>query len=132
MPFSNLFAYGSLVFPEIMQAVAGRAFAGIDAVLPGYRCCRIKGCDYPGIIPAPGFLTPGRIYQDIDPIILARLDRFEGGSYLRAAVEAVGVDGERFRAFAYVVRDDQRHILVDQPWNPADYCWQDFVGLLEG
>jgi gamma-glutamylcyclotransferase (GGCT)/AIG2-like uncharacterized protein YtfP len=46
----HLFTYGTLMFPEVWQAVVGRQFETTPAQLPGYEIYRVAGALYPGII----------------------------------------------------------------------------------
>jgi gamma-glutamylcyclotransferase (GGCT)/AIG2-like uncharacterized protein YtfP len=48
----HLFTYGTLMFPEVWQAVVGRQFESTPAVAPGYQIFRVKDAVFPGIIAA--------------------------------------------------------------------------------
>jgi gamma-glutamylcyclotransferase (GGCT)/AIG2-like uncharacterized protein YtfP len=116
----RLFAYGTLAIPEVMLAVTGRAFRPREATLVGYARLCVKGCSYPGIVPAPSGSTPGRLFDGIDAEIWERLDRFESDLYDRRRLIVRSAAGDA-AAFAYVVRDSQRAALSDQPWDPARF-----------
>lgn len=113
----RVFAYGTLMFDEVMEAVVGRRFEGVPAQLPGYERYQVRGQSYPAIVRRDEGMTEGILFSGIDEETLARLDRFEGSSYQR---EWVALDtGER--AWAYVVAPGKEPLLSDQPWNPDEF-----------
>lgn len=73
----DLFAYGSLMCPDIMAAVSTLAREGHQAVLPGYRRLLVRGEQYPAVIPAPDTSQTGVVYHDITAEGWARLDRLK-------------------------------------------------------
>jgi gamma-glutamylcyclotransferase (GGCT)/AIG2-like uncharacterized protein YtfP len=116
----HLFTYGTLVFPEVMEAVTGRRFESRTAVLRGYRRRMLQGRVYPGIRPAAADATEGRVYLEIDAAALACLDDFEGDEYERRRVE-VGVQGGTLVAEAYVVRGSASGLLTEVLWDPGRF-----------
>ena len=82
-----IFTYGSLLFTEIMQAVTGKLFPSQSAVLRDYARYRVRGANYPGIVPAPGLSVEGQLYQDVDQAAVEHLDFFEGDLYRRISVD---------------------------------------------
>ena len=47
----NIFAYGSLMFPEVMfRLVSGRDYKHCPGVLKGYARKSVKDAVYPGIV----------------------------------------------------------------------------------
>lgn len=116
----HLFTYGTLVFPEVMEAVTGRRFESQTAVLRGYRRRMLRDRVYPGIRPAAADATEGRVYLSIDAAALACLDDFEGDEYERRRVE-VGIDAGTLVAEAYVVRASARELLTPAGWDPGRF-----------
>lgn len=117
----HLFTYGTLTLPEVMQAVTGQIFPATDALLPGYeRFCLVDRL-YPGIIRTGQQSTLGRIYFDIDPISLHRLDYFEGDLYSRQAVTVVLPEHSTLYADTYVVPSSQRNQLSSQAWSAEQF-----------
>ena len=49
----NLFAYGTLMVPEVLRAVTGREFTWREAVLRGYVRLTVRGQSYPGVFAFP-------------------------------------------------------------------------------
>jgi gamma-glutamylcyclotransferase (GGCT)/AIG2-like uncharacterized protein YtfP len=112
----HLFVYGTLSFPEVMQAVTGRRFESLAAVLRGYRRRMLAGRVYPGIRPAPADSTAGFVYLSLDPATLACLDDFEGAEYERRQV-AVGIDRGTLIAETYVVPEGASGLLTEVLWD---------------
>jgi gamma-glutamylcyclotransferase (GGCT)/AIG2-like uncharacterized protein YtfP len=130
----RVFAYGTLEFPELIEAVTGRRFPREAAVLEGFARSMLRGAAHPGIAPAPGARTPGTLYSGVDPASLAALDRFEGELYELREVEVSTIEGERRSALAWVVRADRRHLLTGEPWDRERFVarhlreWLDAAG----
>ena len=113
---NNLFAYGTLMWPEVLERVIGRRLTGEAAVLQGYRRLRVKNEPYPVIIPAAGAAVEGMVYRSLTAEEFRRLDLFEGEEYARRQV-APG----RMQAFTYVLTREWRHIADTRPWIPAHF-----------
>lgn len=109
----NLFAYGTLMWPEVLKSVIGRQLEGTPVTLQGYRRLRIKGEQYPAVIPATGDEVGGILYTDLSASEFLHLDRFEGEEYDRVAVRIDGTE-----ANLYVLAEGWLHIADDQIWLP--------------
>jgi gamma-glutamylcyclotransferase (GGCT)/AIG2-like uncharacterized protein YtfP len=119
-----LFAYGTLLSRDVIERVTGSSHEAIPAVLTGYRRLCVQGAAYPGLVPGGDGKVEGLLYQHLDPSALDRLDRFEGAIYERRLVEVTVGDGRTLEAFAYVVREDQRHRLTDEEWDHRQFLEQ--------
>lgn len=117
----DVFAYGTLLFPEIMQAVTRARFPSEPATLAGYVRRRLRRASYPGLAPDPSSITSGVVYRGVNAAALERLDRFEGELYARERVVVDLATGERVAALAYVVRPEHRGELCDEPWDPQAF-----------
>ncbi len=121
MPTTNLFTYGSLMFPEVWNAVAGKPFPSQKATLRGFRMFRVADADFPGILASDETdEVEGVIYFDIDPPTLSRLDQFEDVFYIRKSVTIDGIDCE-----TYVVPREKRHVLSDEAWSASHFAEHD-------
>ena len=112
----NLFAYGTLMIPEIFSEVTARSYEPENAVLNDYARFRLEEEPFPAIVKAKGKSTEGVIYRLIDLTAFRRLDAFEGELYARTPVlvrTETGVD----LAMTYVLKDQYRHRLTDLPWS---------------
>ena len=68
----KIFAYGTLMIPEVMYAVTTCKFRFDNAILRDYARFTVKGESYPGIIPVTDVVTEGIIYFDVDELSLTR------------------------------------------------------------
>jgi len=125
----RIFAYGTLQFPDIAAAVAGRRLPASAARLHGYARFQLKGEPYPGIVPRAGASVPGVVYEGVDGIVLDRLDEFEGEMYRREDVQVIvddGVDGDGegtpLAAQTYVIRPRWRSLLRPVDWDPDSFA----------
>ena len=113
----NLFAYGTLLVPEIWLAVTGRECCGAEAILPGYEIRRVRGGDFPAIIASSdGIAVPGRVFRDLDAETIQCLDRYEDSFYERIDVPTRDPAGQALPSQAYVVPEQHRDVLSDDPW----------------
>lgn len=132
-----LFAYGTLLFPEVLRAVTGRELPSVGATLDRFVRRRVIGELFPAIVAAGvNERVEGVLYLGLDLLDWRRLDLFEGDLYQRlgvvvrcAAVESTvapaprrdGVAGTR-EAQVYVLHDRWRHRLDDVPWEPEAFA----------
>jgi len=96
--------------------ITGRSFPSEVAALEGFSRSMLRGASYPGIAPDEGARTTGTLYSNVDREALAALDRFEGELYERCEVRVTTASGER-TALAWVLREEQRHLLTGEPWD---------------
>ncbi len=130
----SVFAYGTLMFPEVVEAVLGHRLEAIPAVLWGFSRFVVAGRSYPGVVPDPAGEIRGQLLMDVDADSLKRLDRFEGEWYERLAT-SVRTERGRVCAFVYVVPATRAWVLSRERWNEADFRLrhlQDFLNDLGG
>lgn len=113
---TSLFTYGTLLFPEIMEAVVGRSLPSQHATLHGYQRYRVRGCVYPGLATEQRSLVQGRLYRGLDEQLWHRLDMFEGSLYERIEVPVV-VDRALQAAQVYIIRGPYQHELSHDVWD---------------
>lgn len=118
---ADVFTYGTLLFPEVMAAVAGRAFASLPATLAGYARRGVRGAVYPAACACSGATIAGVLYLDVDATALGRLDRFEGAMYERRRLVVCDAGGRERDAETYVVAPDHAHRLDDTSWDPERF-----------
>lgn len=118
---TSLFAYGTLLVPEIWELVVGAPGRGEDAALPGFEIRRVRGGDFPGIVRADGpeTVVTGRVFHDLDRAMIARLDAYEDSFYERIEVEACAPgSGRAIPCQTYVVPDEAApEILTEETWS---------------
>ncbi len=127
----NIFAYGTLMIPEVMYAVTTREFLFKNAMLRGYARFTVKGESYPGIIPVTDATTEGIIYFNVDKLSLARLDAFEGDLYQRTPVRMETEKDEILNAETYVIRPEYRGYLSSKEWNVKEFNQKHLGAFLE-
>ncbi len=98
----NLFAYGSLRHAAFIESITGDMHEGRSAVLHGYKKFYTP-FGFPFILPHPAGRVHGKIYPEITPDALEKIDHFEceGTLYDRKSV-SVSVQGKPFPAQAYI------------------------------
>lgn len=120
----SLFFYGTLVDPDIFEAVLGRPLANarpVDAVLEGYRAVLVVGRPYPGLVAAPGaraegILVSGITRQDMDILI-----RYEDRDMYGVEVKTVRTsDGKEHVTKVFMPK--RRIRLSRRQWSLTD--WQ--------
>lgn len=119
---ANVFVYGTLLAPEVMQAVAGREHGSVPAKANGYVRRYLAGRIYPGIAVDLASSVEGKVYLDVDAAAIARLDYFEGPEYVRRKIDATLADGSTLAVEAYIVPAEKRHLLTDVAWSFDDFA----------
>ena len=133
----HVFTYGTLMFPQVWQAVVGREFRAVGAVLAGYAIYRVQDAVFPGITASDaGGCVCGVVYLDVDHASLVRLDRFEDDFYERRTVHVACDDGEARDAEAYVVPQERRAVLTNDPWQADEFVasggLEEFIRRFQG
>ena len=114
---TGLFVYGTLAFPELMQALIGSVPPSAGATLKGYRRGLMAGRRYPGIVASAGDRVHGTVYFDLDQPALDRIDVFEADEYERREVTVEQADGSSQAVFAYVVVAECAEIVTATAWD---------------
>ncbi len=115
---TTLFAYGTLLFPEVLKAVVGRSPFAEPATLDGYLRRVVIGEIFPAIVEGDQRdLVAGVLYAGLDDRAWSRLDRFEGDLYERRRVRIAGRE-----ACTYVLAGAWRHRLGADPWDPVVFA----------
>lgn len=122
MTRGHCFAYGSLMWADIMARVCGHEFASEPASLAGHRRHPVRGQDYPGLQAAPQGLVAGRLYRDVDVAVWARLDAFEGLEYERVPVNVQLDGGGTAEAWVYRFRAEFAARLLPGDWDAAAFA----------
>jgi gamma-glutamylcyclotransferase (GGCT)/AIG2-like uncharacterized protein YtfP len=123
-PQELLFAYGTLMFPEILRALIGRVPDGRDAAAAGWRAAALQGRRYPGLVPGPS-LARGRLIIGLSGEERRIIHAFEDGGYELRRLTLT--DGSH--AAAYVWSRDCDVLPAD--WDPAAFARRDLAGYVE-
>ncbi|HEX5797468.1 MAG TPA: gamma-glutamylcyclotransferase family protein [Candidatus Saccharimonadales bacterium] len=113
----NLFAYGALMFPDIVFALTGKRFKTEAALLQGYTVKKVKDEVYPGLIKSRGDTTQGVIIYGVDEAPYQIIATWETAQYL-SVKERVIVDGQPLEAYLFVYADPNR---LDGRWDKARF-----------
>jgi gamma-glutamylcyclotransferase (GGCT)/AIG2-like uncharacterized protein YtfP len=128
---SCVLAYGTLEIPAVMEAVTGRRFPSWEASVPDFARHRLRGRVFPGAVESPGGTLAGRLYGDVDPATLERLDRFEGALYVRRRVSARLAEGGERAAELYLLSERARGELLAEPWDRDAFVARHLAAWLE-
>lgn len=129
-----LFAYGTLMFPQVIRTVMGRAPRGNPAVAYGFSRLELIGQPFPGLVEAPDkpeSAVEGLIYENLTEEEWAHLNDFEGSFYDLTEISVVR-NGETIKALTYIVTPDRRGLLSDTPWNQDHFRTHHLDGFLTG
>lgn len=118
----HLFCYGSLTLAPIMRAVTGTLPASCPALLGDFSLSALAGEPFPAVVPHAGQHVRGLVYLHLRPLLLRRLDRYEGEMYRRVRVTPTLADGNRIEAWTYVLRMRYHHRCERRQW-----CMQKFL-----
>ncbi|BFZ54575.1 hypothetical protein PYCC9005_001612 [Savitreella phatthalungensis] len=121
---TSCFFYGTLMHAKVLARVAGadekRVY--IPAVLEGHRRHRVRGMDYPAVVPdtTSGASVRGMLVENLDTRAIERLDAFEGDEYVRRQVTVRPVDAlsespSEITCQTYIWLDHQQ--LLPEEWD---------------
>ncbi len=117
---ASFFAYGSLIFPEIMYRVTGCQPKAKDAVLKNYSRYLVENACYPGIAKKAYGHVSGKLYLEVNQTTFKALDNFEGELYERREVEIV-TELKILKAQTFVITSEYIGRLSSRPWNPDTF-----------
>jgi gamma-glutamylcyclotransferase (GGCT)/AIG2-like uncharacterized protein YtfP len=128
----NLFAYGTLMFPEVWERVVGRAFAAERATISGFAVRRVVDDVYPVLIHADkNSGVAGLVFRNIDHDTLARLDDYESDFYQRLEVIATLSNSESLACHAYVLPEHNRDAAGAETWNADEFTVHSLARYLQ-
>ncbi len=110
----HVFTYGSLMYPAVWDQLVRRRYRSELVTAAGFERFAVLGERYPALVPSSDVSkeVEGRVYFDVKPDDLLRLDRFEGEAYDRRMI-TVG----RYSAQAYIWRPALRCRLSRDEWD---------------
>lgn len=117
----DLFAYGTLMAPDIMTRVAGCRLDSRPASLYGFFRSKVRDEMYPGIREKDGGVVAGLLYLAVPADAMQRLDLFEGEMYERRQVMVLLDSGEERAAMTYVFRPQYHDLLTGIPWEYEEF-----------
>lgn len=114
----NLFAYGTLLLPEVWQRVVGAPARSAPARLRGFRIRRVAGDVYPVMFAADAAdVVDGLVFFDLSEPTIALIDDYESGIYRRLATVAECGELGSVACCAYVLPAGRRELASQEPWD---------------
>ncbi|WP_018638494.1 gamma-glutamylcyclotransferase family protein [Parafrankia elaeagni] len=121
-----LFAYGTLRFAEVVEALLGRRPAMTSGAVRGWRAAALRGRSYPGLVPAAADVhCPGTCLRGLTRAERELLDLFEGEPYEPRDLPLAGGG----RAVAYLWRSPAEAEMWD--WDIAVFEAEHLVGFID-
>ncbi|NNE93055.1 MAG: gamma-glutamylcyclotransferase [Verrucomicrobiales bacterium] len=135
----NLFAYGTLLVPEIWELVTGCSVPELEAEIRGFEIRRVKGGDFPVIFESenPDAVVPGRVFRDLNQKTIARLDTYEDTFYERIDVRAdLKAGGGEIECQTYAVPvSEAMRISAGETWTLEwfkNHAFEAYLSRLQG
>ena len=115
----HIFTYGSLMFSAVWERVVRGNYRSAPATVQGFKRLRVRHEQYPAlVIDQNAEALTGKIYFDVSPVDIARLDHFETSDYARVAISTV-VEGKIVLAEAYLSLNPEK--LGALEWSPSQF-----------
>ncbi|WP_067490579.1 gamma-glutamylcyclotransferase family protein [Actinomadura hibisca] len=118
---NDLFVYGTLRYPEILQVLLGRVPDLAPATAPGWRVSTLPGLVYPGLVADPAATADGMLISGLTNGERALLDAYEDGLY--EAVLLSLSDGRQAHAYAW--KGDTEPF----DWDPARFAAEELAAF---
>jgi gamma-glutamylcyclotransferase (GGCT)/AIG2-like uncharacterized protein YtfP len=125
MAQDGLFVYGTLLFPEVLGLLLGRAPERTPAAAHGWRVAALPGRVYPGLVPADG-TARGLVLSRLTVPERRLIDAYEENLYDLRRITLT--DGGS--AWTYVWRDATDVSASD--WDPDVFAARHLAAYVEG
>ena len=111
------------MFPEVWNNLVSRNYQHDLASVSGYKRTVIKHHLYPVAFSADiNDSVSGRLYWNVIPADLIRLDRFEGEYYTRRSVTVMLTNGNHTHADIYILRNKYALLAGNREWSPEHFA----------
>ena len=132
----SLFVYGSLIFPEVWEAVVDSSPVSSEpAQLSGFLAFRVIDETYPGLVAGSSSATTGGILiHGLTSGHWESLDSFEGEFYERVEVVVETLNSgmrKTHRAQTYLVCDGFQDHLSDELWDADKFAKTGLADFLD-
>lgn len=115
--FTDLFVYGTLMYPELYRKITGEEPDYIPAELRHYSVRRLNERSYPGLIKRIGGRSIGLLVRNVSEQAMELLHEYEGEEYKVVEV-SVTCEGQRVKAKTYAVKRDFMYLAMTEGWQP--------------
>lgn len=118
----RLFAYGSLMLPDMMKQIVGAARQLEPAVLHGYQRYSLKRSIYPALLRDESKKRKkskvfGCLYHSLTRRDMKMLLAYEGRLYYPATVQVVTAAGRELNAFVFVTHPACKYQIGVDSWS---------------
>ncbi|MBQ27062.1 MAG: hypothetical protein CMH81_02830 [Nitrospiraceae bacterium] len=113
----QIFSYGTLAIPHVMDALTGSIPPTVPAHVTSYASFLLKGKPYPGMCRREGVVTSGLLYLNVDEKSLRVIDAFEDDIYVRESIGVMMESGALTNAWAYLVLEEYEERLGVECWD---------------
>lgn len=97
----QLFVYGTLMIPEVLEELTGRKVKTVRAILYDFRRFQVSGKEYPAIVSAPGERVSGKLIQLEGDNLMDIITFYEGDEYQKSEV-TVFSGKRKIEAFTFI------------------------------
>ena len=126
---SDLFVYGTLCFPEIVEKLTGKTFQSEQAILKGFHRRRVKNADYPAIVKNDYSEVKGILLHDIDDLSFQIINFYEGDDYCCKTL-VISINGGFVNAKVFIW-DSDYNMLGHVDWDSNEFLKKSFKIYLE-
>jgi gamma-glutamylcyclotransferase (GGCT)/AIG2-like uncharacterized protein YtfP len=112
----GLFVYGTLMFPEVLDALLGRVPDSAAASISGWKAVGLSNRVYPGLVQASASTTNGRLLTGLSRDEWQVLDDFEDDTY---ELRQLSLD-HGAQAWSYIWPD--HHSATSIAWQPTEFA----------
>ena len=111
------------MFSEVWERVVNRHYKNCEAHTIGLIRRKISHNTYPVAFEGtPDNVLDGRLYWNVTPADLERLDRFEGEYYERKPVAvAIDQDGMEINADVFLLKSKYNLLAGTEDWSPSHF-----------
>jgi len=129
MSTQHIFFYGTLMCPEVYEAISGKPLEAKPATLSQFKIYSLQNRVYPGIIPSRDSEVKGLVTK-VDQETLDRLDYFEGEVYIRTLVEVTDTKKQLMKAWTYVLKESHYSLAQEEVWDYEKFVKTDLKDYL--
>ena len=126
------FFFGTLMDRDVLAAVLERPVAGDElsqAWLHGYRRVRAANTSYPILVPAPGMVVGGIVFQPRNAREDVRIQHFEDGEYAERWLAVHQAGGRRLITRVFLALEVLQ--ATDEAWDLAAWAREHKAAFLE-
>ena len=119
----DLFVYGTLLFPDVLEALLGRVPAMAPAHAAGWRVAALPGRLYPGLVAHRQATASGMVITGLELGERRLLDAYEDTGYRLTAIDLA--DGRNCAAYVW------RTAVLAEDWCRRTFAEDHLAGYVE-